>query len=133
MKYLKILLSTLMIITLFSCNDKNDKTEVEAVAPEKNESGFELNETGENALTVENPKLDMSQEKAEMMYEDLNMTKDQIYSFETQFKERVKDAEKLNSNPNEQIDKDQIRHDALKEILSKEQLDKYEVWIKVNN
>jgi|SRR5690554_1682275 len=132
MKYLKILLSTLMIITLFSCNDKNDKTEVEAVAPEKNESGFELNETGENALTVENPKLDMSQEKAEMMYEDLNMTKDQIYSFETQFKERVKDAEKLNSNPNEQIDKDQIRHDALKEILSKEQLDKYEVWIKVN-
>lgn len=133
MKYLRILLSTLMIITLFSCNDKNVKTEVEAVAPEKNESGFELNETGENVLTVENPKLDMSQEKAEMMYEDLNMTKDQIYSFETQFKERVKDAEKLNSNPNEQIDKDQIRHDALKEILSKEQLDKYEVWIKVNN
>lgn len=133
MKYLRILLSTLMIITLFSCNDKNVKTEVEAVAPEKNESGFELNETGENALTVENPKLDMSQEKAEMMYEDLNMTKDQIYSFETQFKERVKDAEKLNSNLNEQIDKDQIRHDALKEILSKEQLDKYEVWIKVNN
>lgn len=132
MKQLKILMSAVLVVVLFACNNKVKDAEVDSIAPEKNESGYELKETDENALTVENPPLNMEREKAEMMYKDLNMTKDQIYSFETQYKERVEEAENKNNELNTEINRDQLMHDAMKEVLSKEQLVEFERWQKAN-
>lgn len=132
MKNLKILFSISLVVMLFSCNNKSKNGEIDAVAPEKNESGYEQNETEENELTVENPPLEMSSEKADTMYRDLNMTKDQIYSFETQYKEKVEKAQDSTNSVLGKVEKDKLMHDAFKEVLSKEQLAKFEAWQREN-
>lgn len=132
MKHLKILVSAALVAVLLSCNNKSKDAEVDSLAPEKNESGYEQKESNENKLTVENPPLVVSNAKADAMYKELNMTKDQIYSFETQYKQRIEEAQKSNNSALGKVEKDQIMHDAIKEVLSKEQLLQFERWQKEN-
>lgn len=141
MKKLKVLFITLLVGVIFGCGDGKERrndTVVDADSANDVNRTEEMNTSNDHQLTQDrNETYDFesaeSKQQRESMYSSLNMTQDQIEKYESTYKGNYNIWS--SDNPNRKMTDQEWREHrdrVMKDILDKDQYEKYQKWADEN-
>ena len=135
MKTLKIAMITFGILAMVSCKDSGkenlENDQYAADTPELNMDNSSDNVIdSEGVMIIDDQFMAFNTSNMKDMYENLDMTQDQINRFETDFNKKMQDME---DDSTMSLDNDKLQKEkdqSLKTVLSVEQYTKYDQWKK---
>ncbi|WP_026449489.1 hypothetical protein [Aequorivita capsosiphonis] len=137
MKILKTSLVALSFMAILSCNDTNKKDAYGNIYDtETADDAFDKTDNNRNATNAEetfnkqndNSNNGMDSQNMKAMYQDLNMTQEQIERFKRNYAQKLSEMKYGETDEIDAAMKEKLRDESLMDILSKEQNDNYQQW-----